>query len=157
MGRKLGAVPLLGELGPHLTMWPEPKPTCMPSFILIHPTVWSQYTNVTDIQTDKPVGFQGPIVPPVPNANSSECPQFGMPADLRSLHAGAARRLLCTLVMQSASNQRIPFDAREVAGMANFKMYLPRQFCSNRVDFFYNIQETQTQKMMDQNFDTRIV
>jgi len=94
MGRKLGAVPLLGELGPHLTMWPEPKPTCMPSFILIHPTVWSQYTNVTDIQTDKPVGFQGPIVPPVPNANSSECPQFGMPADLRSLHAGAARRLL---------------------------------------------------------------
>jgi len=24
----------------------------MPSFILIHPTVWSQYINVTDRQTD---------------------------------------------------------------------------------------------------------
>ena len=45
----------------------------------------------------------------------------------------------------------------EVAGMANFKMYFLRQFCSNRVDFFYNIQETQTQKMMDQNFEIRIL
>ena len=25
----------------------RPRPTCMPSFILIHPTVWPQYTNVT--------------------------------------------------------------------------------------------------------------
>ena len=35
------------------TMWPGPRPTCMPSFILIHPTVWPQYTNVTDRQTDR--------------------------------------------------------------------------------------------------------
>jgi len=28
-------------------MWPGPRPTSMPSFILIHPTVWPQYTNVT--------------------------------------------------------------------------------------------------------------
>jgi len=27
----------------------------------------------------KLVGFYGPIAPPVPNAPSSECPQFGMP------------------------------------------------------------------------------
>jgi len=38
-----------GELGPRLTqMWPWPRSTCTPSFILIHPTVWPQYTNVRD-------------------------------------------------------------------------------------------------------------
>jgi len=49
MGRKLGAVSLLGgEAGsPSNSMWPGP------SFILIHPTVWPQYTNVTDRQTDR--------------------------------------------------------------------------------------------------------
>jgi len=41
--------------------------------------------------------------------------------------------------------------------MAKFKMYLLRQFCSNRVEFFYNTQETQTQKMMDKNFEIRIL
>ena len=40
--------------------------------------------------------------------------------------------------------------------MANFRMYLLRQFCSNRVEFFYNTQETQTQKNDDQNFEIRI-
>jgi len=97
MGRKLGALPFLGEgeLGPHLTqcclgqglppyqvascsihpfgrngygpkiggcapmgrvgspsntMCLGLRPTCMPSFILIHPTVWPQCTNVTDRQ-----------------------------------------------------------------------------------------------------------
>jgi len=30
------------------TLWPGPRPTSVPSFILIHPTVWPQYTNVTD-------------------------------------------------------------------------------------------------------------
>jgi len=29
-------------------MWPERRPTFTPSFILIHPAVWPQYTNVTD-------------------------------------------------------------------------------------------------------------
>jgi len=28
------------------------RPTCLPSFILIHSTVWPQYSNVTDRQTD---------------------------------------------------------------------------------------------------------
>jgi len=53
MGRKLGALPLFGggEAGfPSNTMWPAPTPTSMPSFILIHPTIWQQYTNVTDKQ-----------------------------------------------------------------------------------------------------------
>jgi len=30
------------------TMWQGPRPTSMPSFILIHPTVWPQYTNIRD-------------------------------------------------------------------------------------------------------------
>ena len=52
MGQKLGAVPLWErEAGsPCNTMWPGPRPIRMPSFILIHPTVWPQYTNVTDRQ-----------------------------------------------------------------------------------------------------------
>jgi len=50
------------ELGRHLTQYGHagPRPTYIPSFILIHPTVWPQYTNVTyrqtgqtDRQTDK--------------------------------------------------------------------------------------------------------
>jgi len=37
-----------GAGSPSKTMWPGPRPTSVPSFILIHPTVWPQYTNVTD-------------------------------------------------------------------------------------------------------------
>jgi len=40
---------------------------------------------------------------------------------------------------------------------ADFKMYLLRHFYSNRVELFYNRQETQTEKMMDKNFDIRIL
>jgi len=67
------APPDKGRAGsPSNTMWSGPRPTCVPSFILIRPTVWPQCTNVTD-RTDKPVGFYGPIAPPGPNAPSSEC------------------------------------------------------------------------------------
>ena len=34
-------------------MWRGPRPTCLPSFILIRPTVWPQCTNITDRQTDR--------------------------------------------------------------------------------------------------------
>jgi len=34
------------------TMLPRPRPICVPSFILIPPNVWLQYTNVTD-RTDR--------------------------------------------------------------------------------------------------------
>jgi len=53
-----------GAGSPSNTMWPGPRPTYMPSFILIHPTVWPQYTNVTDRQTDRTEDRQtdhGPI------------------------------------------------------------------------------------------------
>jgi len=48
---KQGAVPLfLGSTS--YTMWPGPRPTATPSGILIHQTIWPQYTNVTD-RTDR--------------------------------------------------------------------------------------------------------
>ena len=37
---------------PSNTKSPGPRPTCMPSFILIHPTVWPQYPNVIDRRTE---------------------------------------------------------------------------------------------------------
>jgi len=46
--------PFCGEAGfLSDTMWPRLRPTAVPSGILIHlhPTVWPQYTNVTDRQT----------------------------------------------------------------------------------------------------------
>ena len=56
MGRQLGAVPLWGggAGSASKTTWPGPRHTCVLSFILIHPTVWPQYTNVTD-RTDNGV------------------------------------------------------------------------------------------------------
>jgi len=51
MDRKLGVLSPFwggGAGSPSNTVWPGPRPTCMPSFILMHPTVWPQYTNVTD-------------------------------------------------------------------------------------------------------------
>jgi len=43
-----GAVPLSvgGAVSPSNTTCLGPRPTCVPSFVLIHPTVWPQYTNV---------------------------------------------------------------------------------------------------------------
>ena len=50
MGRKaVGYVPLFRGAGsPSNTVWPRPRSTSVPSFILIHPTVWPPYTNVAD-------------------------------------------------------------------------------------------------------------
>ena len=44
MDRKLGgAVPFLGRAGsPSNTMWPGPRPTIVPSDIVIHPAIWPQ-------------------------------------------------------------------------------------------------------------------
>jgi len=59
MGRKLGLCPsFIGGGGvrragsPSNKMWLGPRPTSVPSGILIHPTVWPQYTDVTD-RTDR--------------------------------------------------------------------------------------------------------
>jgi len=37
-----------GAGSPSNRMWPGQRPTCRPSFVLIQPTVWPQYTSVTD-------------------------------------------------------------------------------------------------------------
>jgi len=52
MGQKLGDCAPLGRGAVSLSniVWPGPRPTSIPSFILIHPTVWPQYTNVADRQ-----------------------------------------------------------------------------------------------------------
>jgi len=55
IGRKVGGggccAPFRGGAGfPSNTMSPGPRPISISSGILIHPTVWPQYTNVTDIQ-----------------------------------------------------------------------------------------------------------
>jgi len=44
--------PFLGRItgSPSNTVWPGPKHTSIPSFILIYPTVWPQYTNITEKQ-----------------------------------------------------------------------------------------------------------
>ena len=50
-----------GAGSPSSTMWPGTRPTGVLSFILIRPTVWPQYTNVTD-RTDRQTGpDNGPI------------------------------------------------------------------------------------------------
>jgi len=58
MGQKLGAMALWGRGAAFLfdTMCQGPRPTSVPSFILIHATVWPQYTNVTDRQCSDSIG-----------------------------------------------------------------------------------------------------
>jgi len=55
MGQKLGGYAPFGGLGPHWTQSHGPRPTCIPSGILIHPAVWPQYTNVTDKTDNGPI------------------------------------------------------------------------------------------------------
>jgi len=58
MDHRVGAaVPFVflggGEMGPHVTVWLEPRPTFLPSGIVIHLTVWQQ---TPTSQTDKQSG-----------------------------------------------------------------------------------------------------
>jgi len=59
VGRKVGGgycAPFLGGAGYQSnTMWSGPRPTSVSSVIVIHPTVWHQYTNVTDRQDIGPI------------------------------------------------------------------------------------------------------
>ena len=105
--------------------------------------VWLRPSQRTD-RTNKPVVFYGPIAPPVPNAPNSVCPRASITA---CRCAAGSIRISCRASCCCSS---------AIAGIAigaNFKIYLLRQFCSNRVKFCYNTQETQTQKQMNQNFE----
>jgi len=55
MGRKLGALSSFEERGCWFSInnVARARPTCTPSFILIRPTVWPQYSNVTDRQAHR--------------------------------------------------------------------------------------------------------
>ena len=64
MGRKVGAavpLPVVGAGSLSNTMWPELRPTFIPSGILIHSAVWPQYTNVTDRQDNGPIALGEPF------------------------------------------------------------------------------------------------
>ena len=51
---------------------PAPRPTSVPSGILIHPIVWPQYTNVTDTQADNiPVAQDEPLLVTVAQKRSN--------------------------------------------------------------------------------------
>jgi len=52
VGRKLGVLcPFHGGAeSPSNIMTPGPRPISVPGGILVHPTIWPQYTNVTDRQ-----------------------------------------------------------------------------------------------------------
>ena len=60
-----------GTGSPSNTVWPGLRPTFVPSFILIRPTVWPQYTNVTgrtDRETDNgPIALGKPFYKRSPN------------------------------------------------------------------------------------------
>jgi len=148
MGRKLGALPPYGGWlaeSPCNRIWPGPRPTCRPSFILIRPTVWPQYTNVTDRRTDrtdKPVGFHGPIASPVSNAPSSECPQFRMPR----ASIAARRRAAGSIAISRQASCCCSSAIARITIAANFKMYLLHQFCSNRVQTFFTIHRIHRRK-----------
>jgi len=107
-----------------------------------------QFCNRANRQTDKPVGFYGPIVHPVPNAPISRIcgqnPRNDADATFMDPHICVVDRRCTPPRRQYTAAAR--YDRREVDGMANFKTYLLRQFCSSRVEFFYNTQEIQTQK-----------
>ena len=73
--------PFAGAGTPSSTMWPGPRPTCKPGFILIRPTVWRQYTNVTDRHTDRQ--YNGPIAQGEPFYKRSPKNNFGERAEFR--------------------------------------------------------------------------
>jgi len=125
-------------------------------------------------QTDRQAGwFLRPDCAP-----RSECPQIRMPAERRA-------QLRVSNVPRSRISERAPFRIYEHAQCrvfertslqrahsigrgcrvhtcamaigADFKMYLLRQFCSNRVDFFTIHRRHRRKKMMEQNFEIRIM
>ena len=109
--------------------------------------------------TDKPVGFYGPIAPPVPNAPSSRIcgqnPRNDADATFLDPHISVVDCRCTAPRRQYTAAAR--YDRREVAGMANFKIYLLRQFCSNRVEFFLQYTGDTEAKKTDQNFEIQIL
>ena len=104
-------------------------------------------------QTDKPVGFYGPIAPPVPNAPSSECPQFGMPPSF-DRSTTPRRRFNYNIPASVVLLQQCHCQNHHRGKLENVS---PPSVFQIESKFFYKTQETQTQKMTDQNFEIRIL
>ena len=81
--------------------------------------------------------------PPVPNAPSWE-PRNN--ADATFLDPHICLRLPVHAARHAASTAAVRYDRWQGAGMANFKMYLLRQFCSNRVEFLQYTGDTDAKK-----------
>jgi len=139
----------------------------------------------SDRQTDKPVGFYGPIAPPGPNAPSSECPpntchvmSFHVTCHVISCQRCRVvplRPIWTIMVAAKLDHSRVlatKFHRNRLtlkgrsAGQrhtgrqtwANFKLYLLHQFCSNWVEIFFTIHRRhRRKKMMDQNLEIRIL
>jgi len=57
------------------TMWLCMRPTSMTSFILIHPPIWPQYTNITDRETgQRSDSIQRTVLQTVVQKRSLSCP-----------------------------------------------------------------------------------
>jgi len=129
--------------------WPDLSPQPKGHLCWFSHFLQGSWSWQTDQQMNKPVGFHGPIAPPVLNANSSECPQFGMPAEIRSLHAGAARRLLLHAAARWCCTP-LPASAYHSIGGGLPEWQISKSIFSVsfvRIEsIFYNTQETQTQK-----------
>jgi len=104
---------------------------------------YSQQQSITQNTTTQAGWFLRPDCAP-----SSERPGASIAARRRA--AGSiriSRRASCCCSSATAG----------IATGANFKIYLLRQFCSNRVLFFTTHRRHRRKKMMDQNFEIRIL
>ena len=123
---------------------------CEPAALKIScKSVWTFLRKVDNRETDKQAGgFLRPDCAP-----SSECSQFGMPrASIAARRRAAGSIRICRQASCCSSSA-----TAGIAIGANFKIYDLRQFCSNRVQIFLQYTEDKTQKMMDQNFEIRIL
>ena len=153
----LKIVPSHGGSGPPSNTWfPGPSRVLNPNSISIGSAVFAGLTSVTDRQTSQ-LFFTARLRPQfqMPLVRGSVVRIRGM---MRTQHFSIRTSLSSAVRPRRQYTAAARYDRREVAGMTNFKMYLLRQFCSNRVEFFYTTQKTPVQKMMDdQNFEIRIL
>jgi len=104
-------------------------------------------------EQNKHTNTQHRIAPPVPNApssdprNDADCGRNICGSAHLSSTAAARRRQYCCCMLRSAGGCR----------NGKLKNVSPPSVLFESSRFFYNTQETQTQKMMDQNFEIRIV
>ena len=112
--------------------------------VLLNAKINTAPTTIYDIVTikcHKPVGFYGPIAPPVPNANSSECPpSFDRCTPVLLVDC------CCTLVLHSASRTAYHSIGGRLPEWQISKCISSVSFVRIESNFFYNTQETDAKK-----------